>query len=79
MKLSNSFSSMDMFKEALDFVGESLLIRVNHYGIYHNKTAECHYYLGVIYRYLQEYDKSRQELYICKITIMSDAMKIHII
>jgi len=53
-------------KDALNSCGESLLIRVNHYGIFHYKTAECHMRLGIIYRYLGNYEQSKQELYICK-------------
>lgn len=54
------------FAQSLEFSGQALLIRVNNYGIVHEKTAESHFALGMLYRHLCLFEKSRQELFICK-------------
>jgi hypothetical protein len=55
-----------LFEAAIEYAGLALLIRVNRYGVVHEKPAESHYTLGVLYRALNLFDKSRQELLICK-------------
>ena len=65
-KLSDSFFEVDLFKDALNSCGEALLLRVDYYGIIHCKTAQCHMQLGILYRHLNDYEQSRQELFICK-------------
>jgi len=54
------------FAHSLELSGQALLIRVNKYGIVHEKTAESHFALGMLYRHLGLFEKSRQELFICK-------------
>eukprot|EP01032_Pedospumella_encystans_P020154 gene20154-22903_t len=54
------------FAHSLELSGQALLIRVNKYGIVHEKTAESHFALGMLYRHLGLFEKSRQELFICR-------------
>lgn len=62
--LSDLLQRKQHCREALDLAGQALLIRVNTYGIVDDRTAESHIALGMLYRRLGHYDKSRQELYI---------------
>lgn len=58
--------SCGKYNEALDFAGRSLLIRVKQLGVMHEKTAESHFNIGVLYRILGDLFNSKKELSISK-------------
>ncbi|KAJ1439706.1 hypothetical protein B484DRAFT_427623, partial [Ochromonadaceae sp. CCMP2298] len=64
--LSERHIQAQRYPAALQYTGQSLLIRTNRHGLVHEKTADSHYNLGVLYRLVGASDKSRQELRICR-------------
>lgn len=64
--LSDALVRRGLYARALEYAGQALVVRANRCGILHDKTAESHFALGVLYRYLGLFEKSRQELYICE-------------
>lgn len=47
---------------AIEYGGRALLIQINTLGVMHQRTAESHFYMGVLYRTSLDYHKARREL-----------------
>ncbi|PRP89213.1 hypothetical protein PROFUN_01933 [Planoprotostelium fungivorum] len=46
--------------ESLQMLQRILKIREEHLGVIHTATAECHHILGLLYRYMRNYEKARE-------------------
>ena len=66
MIMSTTRMKQNNVTEALEYAGRCLLTRVNKLGIMHEKTADSHYSLGVLYRLVGDNENARKEISICK-------------
>ena len=64
--LSDIMTKKHLYGPALEWACQALVVRAHGYGIMHDKTADSHFSLGILYRLLGLYGRSRQELYISK-------------
>jgi tetratricopeptide (TPR) repeat protein len=64
--ISASRVKLGKLSDAVEYAGRALLIRMKQLGLVNEETADSHYNLGQIYRFLGDYQQSRKELRICK-------------
>ena len=60
--ISTSYTKAGKFSDALDYSGKALLIRMETLGLMEDKTAESHFNLGLVYRFIGDYPQSRKQL-----------------
>ena len=65
---SDAFSTYAVFltqrlqlRQALDYAGQALIIRLDQLGVFHVCTADSHYNLGILFRMLRRYADSLRE------------------
>ncbi len=63
--ISASYAKCGKFRDALDFAGKALVIRMETLGLMEEKTAESHFSLGLVYRLIGDFQQSRKQLRIC--------------
>jgi hypothetical protein len=56
----------EKYEEALNFAGEALSHRIKYLGLLHNKTADSHYKLGLIYMKLNDLEQSKKQFLISR-------------
>jgi lipopolysaccharide biosynthesis regulator YciM len=66
--LASTRIKQNKLSEAMEYVGRCLLIRIQKLGVMHEKTADSHFSLGVLYTQLGETENAVKELRICTST-----------